>query len=108
MRLVLAALLILAAVGSAFAQPASSSTAVPTPRRTLLQRFEAANVTHDGKLTRAQAEAGGLDRVVAHFDAIDVRRKGYVTMDDLHSYARARRAAKHGSARTQHPGPYRD
>ena len=115
MRLVLAALLIVAAVGSAFAQPLPAPAGAPVaetpvraPRPTLQQRFDSANVTHDGKLTLDQARAADIKRVVAHFDAIDAKRKGFVTMDDIHAYARAQRAAKNRTIDASHPGPYRD
>jgi hypothetical protein len=62
------------------------------------QRFEAANVTHDGKLTREQAEQAHWMGVFHHFDDIDRDRKGYVTLQDLHDYAVARRAARQGAA----------
>jgi hypothetical protein len=61
------------------------------------QRFEAANVTHDGKLTREQAEQAHWIGLVRHFDDIDRDKKGYVTLQDLHDYAAARRAAQQGS-----------
>jgi hypothetical protein len=53
----------------------------------LAQRFEAANTTHDGKLTREQAEAGGMKRIADHFDDIDTGKKGYVTIDDIKAWA---------------------
>jgi len=61
------------------------------------QRFEAANVTHDGKLTREQAEQAHWMGLVRHFDDIDRDKKGYVTLQDLHDYAAARRAAQQDS-----------
>ena len=68
----------------------------PAPRngsRTLQNRFEVANTTHDGKLTQAQA-AGAMPAVARNFDAIDTGRKGYVTIDDIRTYNRAQRAAR--------------
>lgn len=103
MRLVLAALLALLAV-PVQAQPAppSPGTAVTTPpaprrgqpRQSLQQRFDEANTTHDGKLTLDQAKSGRLTRVATHFDAIDAGKRGFVTMDDIHAYNRAQRAAR--------------
>jgi hypothetical protein len=46
-------------------------------------RFEAANTTHDGRLTLQQAEAAGLKPVVEHFSAIDTGNRGYVTFNEL-------------------------
>lgn len=103
MRLVLAALLAMLAT-SVHAQPAPPSTgttvATPTPprraqhRQSLQQRFDEANITHDGKLTLDQAKAARLTRVATNFDAIDTGRRGFVTMDDIHTYNRAQRAAR--------------
>jgi|SRR6478672_13129994 hypothetical protein len=56
----------------------------------LSQRFAAANVTHDGRLTREQAEAG-MPLVAQDFDAIDIDSKGYVTLPEVRAAA-ARRA----------------
>jgi hypothetical protein len=57
-------------------------------------RFAAANTTHDGRLTLAQAQAGGLKPVARHFQEIDHDQKGYVTMQDIKEWHRARKAAK--------------
>jgi hypothetical protein len=46
-------------------------------------RFEAANTTHDGHLTIAQAEAAGLKIITRHFSEIDTQNKGYITLDDI-------------------------
>jgi hypothetical protein len=58
----------------------------------LAQRFAAANVTHDGRLTRAQAQAG-MPFVGQNFDAIDFDRKGYVTLPEVQAFAAQQRAA---------------
>ncbi|MDE2199908.1 MAG: hypothetical protein KGJ41_12890 [Rhodospirillales bacterium] len=63
-------------------------------RLTAKQRFARANTTHDGHLTREQAQAGRMRAVVSHFDAIDRGHKGYVTEADLRAYAKARRLAR--------------
>ena len=79
---------------------AQNSTAAPATRRgrhSLAQRFDAANTTHDGKLTLSQARAGHMNAVARDFSKIDTAKKGYVTMDDIHAYNRARRAASHSS-----------
>jgi hypothetical protein len=46
-------------------------------------RFEAANTTHDGRLTLQQAQAAGLKPIVAHFSAIDTQNRGYVTFNEI-------------------------
>jgi len=62
----------------------------------MMARFEAANVTHDGRLTLAQAEAAGWQRIARNFYAIDVQRKGYVTPQEIRAWNRAQRAARQG------------
>jgi hypothetical protein len=64
-------------------------------RMTLQQRFDAANTTHDGHLTKDQAAAANWSYVVNNFAAIDKGKKGYVTVQDIHSFARERHAARH-------------
>jgi hypothetical protein len=59
------------------------------------QRFEQANVSHDGRLTPEQAQA--LPFIAHHFAAIDAGGKGYVTWQDIQAY----RAAHH----RPHPSP---
>jgi hypothetical protein len=58
----------------------------------LAQRFAMANVTHDGRLTRVQAQAG-MPMVARNFDSIDVEHKGYVTLPEIRTFAAERRAA---------------
>ena len=53
------------------------------------QRFAAANVTHDGRLTREQA-ATGMPLVAQNFDAIDFDHKGYVTLPEVRAFAAQR------------------
>ncbi len=74
------------------------------PHMNMRERFEAANVTRDGRLTREQAEAAGLRGIARNFDQIDMDRKGYVTLQDLRAFAQARRAQKMGQASGQ-PSP---
>lgn len=58
----------------------------------LMERFAAANVTHDGRLTREQA-ATGMPMVARNFDSIDIEHKGYVTLPEIRAFAQERRAA---------------
>lgn len=76
----------------------ATNSAVPRTghkHQTMQQRFDAANVTHDGHLTEAQATAAKWKYVDTHFAAIDKDHKGYVTVDDIHAYAHANRTARH-------------
>lgn len=57
------------------------------------ERFAAANTTHDGKLTREQAQAG-MPRVAQHFDEIDTQKAGFVTLAQIEDFMRARAAAR--------------
>ncbi len=77
----------------ALALPAyAQTTTTPTHTRlTMAQRFEQANVTHDGHLTLEQAKAG-YKSVARHFAAIDVDKKGFVTEDDIRAYNKAQHA----------------
>ncbi len=79
--------------------PATTADAAPRTgrHRTQQDKFDAANVTHDGHLTLAQAQAAppmGWPMVVRNYDKIDVAHKGFVTMDDIHAYNRSKRAAR--------------
>jgi hypothetical protein len=80
--------------------PAAPATAAPASSRaaTMAHRFEAANTTHDGHLTKAQAQAAHWTTVVRHFDAIDKDHTGYVTADQLSTYAAAQRAQRKAPA----------
>jgi hypothetical protein len=86
------------------ATPPQAKPQAPAPkpaRATRLQnRFEAANTTHDGHLTLAQAKADKWAMVVKNFSQIDKAGKGYVTLDELRAAAAAARAA-----RTTAPAP---
>ena len=105
MRLPILAAALLILTGPAWAQapalprtttPAAASPANPVrpnARRTMQERFDAANTTHDGHLTLEQARAGRMNAVVRDFDAIDTAKHGYVTMDDIKAHRRAVRAA---------------
>ncbi len=54
------------------------------------ERFAMANTAHDGRLTREQA-AAGMPFVAENFDAIDVGRKGFVTLPEVRAFAEYRR-----------------
>jgi hypothetical protein len=52
----------------------------------MLVKFYAANTSHDGHLTLAQAKAAGLQPVVDHFAEIDIKNRGYVTFYDIEAW----------------------
>lgn len=52
----------------------------------VMMKFYAANTTHDGHLTLAQAKAAGFKPVVDHFDQIDTAKHGYVTFYDIQAW----------------------
>jgi hypothetical protein len=74
-------------------------------------RFDMANTSHDGRLTMDQAQAAGWRVVANNFGAIDADHKGYVTIQDIHAFMRARRASRMGGMQgpppsgTQGPPP---
>lgn len=81
-----------------FAVMTHAQAAAPAhPHLTMEQRFEKANVTHDGHLTLEQAKTG-YKSVARHFSAIDKDKKGYVTQDDIHAYYKTQRALHHQSS----------
>ena len=94
--LALASLPALAQTPSAAPAPATSSqpSSRPQYRQTLPQRFEAANTSKDGHLTKEQAEAAHWTYITRNFDAIDSTHQGYITVDGIRAYARERREAR--------------
>jgi Ca2+-binding EF-hand superfamily protein len=46
-------------------------------------KFTASDTNSDGKLTRDEAKAGGMRRIVRGFDKIDTEGNGYVTLDQI-------------------------
>ncbi len=101
----LAALLL--AAPAAFAQ-APESTPLPQaapahPRKTFRDRFEAANTTHDGRLTLDQAQAANMHGVAQHFTEMDADKKGYITLQDVRAWHLAHRAARAGGSATPPP-----
>jgi len=111
MRLTMIAAVLALAAGPALAQsaqpagprsgqPATAAAAAPANvapthrRRTMQERFDAANTTHDGHLTLEQARAGRMNAVVRDFAEIDTAKRGYVTLDDIRAHRRAVRQAR--------------
>jgi hypothetical protein len=95
--MVMLVLCIVSAASSAQGLPpqAGDSARVERAIAQLQMRFAAANTTHDGKLTRAQAMAG-MPRVAQYFDEIDTQRAGYVTLTQIEDFMRQQAAAHQG------------
>jgi hypothetical protein len=108
-RFVLAMLTLPLAPAIASAQQAPAPAAQPSPAQAAPmqswhhhgammqkweQRFAAANTTHDGHLTLAQAQAAGLKPIVANFEAIDTAKLGYVTFNDIMAWRMDRMAQR--------------
>jgi hypothetical protein len=74
-------------------QPMGASPHVERAMQMLQGRFQAANTTHDGKLTRDQA-AAGMPRVAQHFDEIDTQKNGYVTLPQIQAFMRQHAAQR--------------
>jgi Ca2+-binding EF-hand superfamily protein len=54
------------------------------------ERFRAADKDGDGALTKEEAKAAGLNRLVDHFDQVDANHDGKVTIDELRDALRSR------------------
>jgi hypothetical protein len=70
-------------------EPAGAMQQQPGPQPRggqMVQRFENANTTHDGKLTLEQAQSGHMPAIAKHFADIDINHRGYITMDDIRSW----------------------
>lgn len=84
--------------------PGPAPAMAPHAHMPMKERFDAANSTHDGRLTLAQAQAANWRIVVNNFAAIDVDHKGYVTMQDLKQFRQERHAERQAAAHGQAPG----
>lgn len=67
-------------------QATTGATLTAQVEQQLRSSFDSADRAHRGKLTAAEARAGGFGYVALHFDAIDARHAGEVTFDDLERY----------------------
>ena len=87
---------LLVAVVPALAQTAVEGAAPSPPGAVaphrFTDRFNAANTTHDGNLTLAQAQQAHMPMIVRHFSQIDAQSKGYVTMADIRAFRQKTRA----------------
>jgi len=68
-------------------------------------KLKAADTDGDGAISKAEAQAAGLDRLVKHFDQIDANHDGKLTQEELragmhkgrHHHARQKQAAPAGN-----------
>ena len=82
-------LLILSSAILTTTSPALSQSAAMI-NRMIDSRFAASDTNKDGKLTKAEAQAGGMDRVVEKFDRLDAKKRGYVTKPQIKAMAAKR------------------
>ena len=88
--------------GAQSTAPLATTQANPKParaRHTMAERFDDANTTHDGHLTAEQARAK-MPAVARDFAAIDTDNRGYVTLEEIQAYNRAKRAARRAAKLT--------
>lgn len=64
-------------------------------RQAFDDRFKKADANGDGKLSKAEADAG-MPRVGKNFDAIDANKDGFVTPDEIRAAMQKAQAAKGG------------
>jgi hypothetical protein len=62
-------------------------------RQAFDQRFKKADANGDGKLTKAEADAG-MPRIAKNFDAIDANKDSFITPDEIRAAMEKRQAAK--------------
>ena len=96
MKKLFAAVLLCCASTVTFAQSVAPQGGNPQRMERMVQqlqmRFANANTTHDGKLTKQQAEAG-MPMVAKHFDEIDTQKAGYITLPQIEAFMQERGAA---------------
>lgn len=60
----------------------------------LRSRFEAADSSREGHISRSQAEAAGLGFIAKHFDAIDRTGHGSVSWAQVQAYLKQRQSSR--------------
>lgn len=76
----------LAIAQSALVAPAEKKT--PHALAKFSERVAAADKDGDGALTKDEAEAAGLSKIVKHFDRVDVNRDGKVAPEEVRALLR--------------------
>jgi hypothetical protein len=64
-------------------------------RQAFAERFKKADANGDGKLSKAEADAG-MPRVGKNFDVIDANKDSFVTQDEIRAAMQKAQAAKAG------------
>jgi len=78
-----------AALSLALAACVSSESRAQKVADKVQQRFAAADLNHDGYLSRDEANQG-MPRLAAHFDEIDSNHDGRLSGDEIRAYLRQR------------------
>jgi len=60
----------------------------------LREKFNFANITGDGRLTKQQAMAAGSKPLIRHFDALDTEGRGYLTFDQVKEFVQKMKPSK--------------
>lgn len=92
-NLLLAIIGIAAATTTFAADTPAPTTHVEKSGAKLREKFEAADIDHDGLLTRDEA-AKGLPHAAKHFDEIDTNHDGKLSMQEVAQYLRNKRATR--------------
>ncbi len=66
-------------------------------RGKLTRKFNRANTTHDGCLTKQQASDGGLIQVAKNYDKIDTASRGCITLEQVKNFVATEQAQNHQS-----------
>jgi len=74
--------------GNAAQAQSASAPSAESMKQQIQDRFTKADADHDGKLSRAEAQAG-MPRVAAKFDEIDAAHSGFVTLEQILKFAAA-------------------
>ncbi|HVL77400.1 MAG TPA: EF-hand domain-containing protein [Noviherbaspirillum sp.] len=86
-----------ATFGSSLAIAQSALVHVPTEKKVphalskFTERFMAADKNGDGALSREEAQAAGLHRIVDNFDRLDADGDGKVTLDEVRTLLKQQR-----------------
>jgi Ca2+-binding EF-hand superfamily protein len=67
-----------------------SSAKQPRYMAKMDEQFQSADTNKDGMLTREEAEAGNLKRIVDNFDRLDANKDGKVTREEIRALIRSR------------------